>query len=382
MSKIQLQATDRAVLKSRTYDAAGNVVVGAALARTGVQDYFAYELGLDAILGYDPMRKIKMLRPEAEVFHPESMASFDKAPVTVDHPADMVDDTNRLALSVGSVSGIDRLGDLMTATLKIAKGRGTVAIDEGKVEVSNGYLFELDITAGIDAAHGPYDAVQRNIRGNHVALVKSARCGSACRIADSIPTQKEIKMELKIVVVDGVPVEVSNTAAAVISKLVAASDSLKATNDAAIDAINDEHAKTLAAKDAEIDALKKDVMTPAARDAMVADWAAMLVSAKKLVPAIATDGKTCHAIRKEVLASVAASDEAKAPVIAAMLGNVAPDAASEDRVRAAFDALAAMPASALESKAIDAKVADALLNKTEGKPEKLLGRAAYMANFA
>ena len=57
-------------------------------------------------------------------------------------------------------------------------------VDAGKVELSGGYACDLAIEDGTTPAGEAYQAVQRNIRGNHVALVDHARAGPDARISD------------------------------------------------------------------------------------------------------------------------------------------------------------------------------------------------------
>ena len=127
---------------------------------------------------------------------------------------------------------------------------------------------------------------------------------------------------LRKVIVDGIPVEVNDTAAAAIDKLVQARDKALAdvkTADAALVEANTKHTEALAAKDAEIETIKKDVITPEARDALVADWAKLIGDAKRLVPELVTDGKTCLAIRREVIAALAGKDATAKAVSDAVL---------------------------------------------------------------
>ena len=66
------------------------------VARTGTQDYLPEELGLPPGSSFIPV-----LRPEAEVFSPETIASFEGMPVTNDHPPEGVDTSNIRALQKG-----------------------------------------------------------------------------------------------------------------------------------------------------------------------------------------------------------------------------------------------------------------------------------------
>lgn len=388
MTKKTIQARDFMSLTSRQMTAEGYMVAPGNLARTGVQDYRAYELGLDAD-GMDPMKVIRLHRPPEEVFDAASMASFESKPITIEHPPVAVTADNWTDLAKGEVRDVARSGDLMTGTLLIKAKDAIEALQAGKVQLSNGYTFELDMTSGTTADGRAYDGVQRNIRGNHVALVDAARCGSACRIADSQPklegnTMPELKRK---VTVDGIPLEVEDTAAGVIDTLIKqrdeARDALTPLKTKAAEA--DGLKVALDKAHADIEALKKDVITPEARDAMVAEWAKLIGDAKRLVPDLATDGKTCLAIRREVIGTLVGKDATAKAVADAVLAGKALDSAEPEVVRATFNALAAAvktEANDAEVSANDAAVADALTGAgkaaTDSKTE-LTGREKFLA---
>jgi uncharacterized protein len=362
----QFDAQDAISVSDSTVTPEGFLVVPGRLARTGVQDYAAYELGMEG----DAMRIVRLYRPPEEVFSPDSMASFEGKPVTVDHPNEPVTVDNWKAYAVGEVSGIHRAGDMLAAkTICIKDGAAIAALKSGKRELSNGYRFTLDLTAGVTPQGAAYDGIQRNIRGNHIALVDAARCGSACRISDSTnPLKGNQPMTTRTVVVDGIPHEVPSTAAAVIEKLVKdGADALqlsvesdKKVSDAAkahvavIEKLNADHATAM-------DALRKDVITPEARDALVADWAKMLNDAKRLAPDVTTDGKTCLQVRREVIAAVTKDNATALAVVGAVLAGTELDKAAADTVRTAFNALSAAVTDAKPNTEAHKAVADALL---------------------
>nr|WP_244186087.1 DUF2213 domain-containing protein [Xenorhabdus ishibashii] len=63
------------------------------------------------------------------------------------------------------------------------------AIQNGSLkELSCGYFFEPDFTSG-EFNGATYDFVMRNIRGNHVALVKEGRAGPDVYVHDGLPSQ-------------------------------------------------------------------------------------------------------------------------------------------------------------------------------------------------
>lgn len=114
-----LQVCDRVGLTARTVTEEGYLIVPGNIARTGVQDYRAYELGLDAD-GMDPMKVIRLHRPPEEVFDAASMASFDGKPVVLGHPDEPVTSENWSGLAVGEVIEIRRAGDMLAGKVIIA----------------------------------------------------------------------------------------------------------------------------------------------------------------------------------------------------------------------------------------------------------------------
>ena len=337
---MEYKAVDRIGLpETSKINDAGFLVAPAFLARTGIQEYYASELGLDS---YPKGTILRLYRPEDEVFAVDSIKSFENSPLTINHPKDWVTPQNWSTLAKGEATAISRAGDFMAATI-IAKSSDAIKhIQSGKKELSNGYMFSLDLTAGITPEGKAYDGVQRNIRGNHVAIVDKARCGSACRIFDSEldgnlggPMAENVKK----IVVDGIPLEVTDATAAIIEKL----EKQIQTKDSEIHGLNTSINKLEAdlktasdAFKAELEDLQKQVMTPQARDAMVKDWAALLANAKLLKHDIETEGKDCDAIRSEVLQSVVNAGDSASKAVNAILKNGVEKASVEDR-KLAFD---------------------------------------------
>ena len=153
------------------------------VARTGVQEYLAEELGLPPVRG-DPGALIPVYRPAEEVFDPATIASFEGMPVTNDHPPEGVTLENIRYLQKGHAHHIRRgtgeEADLLLADLIITDpGLIEAILHEGKREISCGYMYELC------EEEGKY--VQRNIRGNHIAVVDSGRAGPRVSIRDHYP---------------------------------------------------------------------------------------------------------------------------------------------------------------------------------------------------
>jgi hypothetical protein len=151
-------------------------------ARTGVYQYLSSELDLDG-----PERIVNVYRPPAQVFDPESMATFADKDVTNDHPDDLVDSTTFKEVSVGHVRGVEQDGDNLVVDLIIKDQTAIDDIDSGKAELSPGYLAEYVEAPGIAPDGTAYEYEQRDIQINHVAVVEAARGGKVARIFDHKP---------------------------------------------------------------------------------------------------------------------------------------------------------------------------------------------------
>lgn len=159
----------------------GFVRLRARIGRTGLHDYSAAELGNPA--GFAPEDRVRVYRPPDAVFDPASMASFAGKPVTDDHPPAMVDAANWRRYAVGHAGEeVVRDGEHLATDLVIADAAAAERARTG-VALSNGYHADFVFEPGTTPEGEPYDAVQRNIRGNHIALVEDGRCGDSCRTA-------------------------------------------------------------------------------------------------------------------------------------------------------------------------------------------------------
>lgn len=142
-------------------------------------------------------------RPEVEVFKADSLSTFEDAIVTDDHPAEMVSATNARDVGVGFVSGAPRRdGDHVAARLVISDAATIAKVEAGKAELSCGYACDLDETPGTSPAGERYDAVQTNIRGNHVAIVHVARAGRSARMRVDAAEQEPPVTDLRSPVMD------------------------------------------------------------------------------------------------------------------------------------------------------------------------------------
>ena len=119
------------------------------------------------------------LRLPEEVFAPESLESYKGKPIIVTHRAGRVTTDNVEKETIGT---------MLTAAVKDGENvrveiviHNTDALKTGLRELSLGYDLDLDETPG-EWNGQPYDAIQRNIRVNHLALVSAARAGEQARL--------------------------------------------------------------------------------------------------------------------------------------------------------------------------------------------------------
>lgn len=120
------------------------------------------------------------LRLPEDVFAPESLKSYRGKPVIITHDAGLIDKDNVADNQIGTIlSEGERSGDNVRAEIII---HDTDEMKEcGMKELSLGYNLDLDETPG-EWNGQRYDAVQKNIRINHLAIVREARAGEQARL--------------------------------------------------------------------------------------------------------------------------------------------------------------------------------------------------------
>lgn len=145
----------------------GRVLAQGRLTRSGVFKYRNYDGSIR-----------REYRPPDEVFKSDSLDSLKFAPVTDDHPTDFVSLENYRDTSKGTVGeSIKRDSNFVVASLSFTDKELITKLDTGKVQLSCGYVADMDYTPGVTPGGDAYDAIQRNITYNHVAVVDTGRAG-------------------------------------------------------------------------------------------------------------------------------------------------------------------------------------------------------------
>lgn len=162
------QRFDSIPLSDTYFTPEGYLIDNPILTRVGIFEY------------HNPDGTIRReLRLPEEVFAAESLASYKGKPVILTHEAGLVDVDNVQQEHIGTIlsEGIQD-GDNVRAQIVIHDAE---SLDYGLRELSLGYTQTPDKTPGVWNGQ-PYDAIQRNIQINHLALVEKARAGEQARL--------------------------------------------------------------------------------------------------------------------------------------------------------------------------------------------------------
>ena len=160
---------DSTPLNRAQYTEEGYLVDSPILTSTGIFEYA------------NPDGSIRReLRVPSEVFSRESLQSYRAKPIILTHDAGLVDKDNVHEASIGTILS-DGYRDGNDVRAKIVIHDTDEMKRSGFKELSLGYNLDLDETPGIYNGER-YDAIQRNIRINHLALVREARAGDQARL--------------------------------------------------------------------------------------------------------------------------------------------------------------------------------------------------------
>lgn len=171
------------LMTARTYDINGWFeVADNPISREGVFPYSGGQIGAP-----DRGKIYQVYRPAEELAAADTLASFRLVPIINDHTMLGAGATPAEGVGVDGVIGENiRVTDgVMTANLKIFSDSLAQDIKKGKKELSCGYRCVYDFTPGVWNGQA-YDAVQRQIRGNHLALVDEGRMGPQVAILDQM----------------------------------------------------------------------------------------------------------------------------------------------------------------------------------------------------
>lgn len=156
------------------------------ISKVGVFPYMGRSI--DASL--DPDKIYMVLRPEEELANPDTIESFKLIPWIDEHVMLGPPDSGMVAPELKGIEGV--IGEdvffengKLFANLKVFSDNLDGLIGSGKRELSAGYRCRYEISTGNwNGQH--YDAIQRDIRGNHLALVNEGRMGPDVAVLDHL----------------------------------------------------------------------------------------------------------------------------------------------------------------------------------------------------
>lgn len=175
-------ALDRASV--RRVDEDGHLHVSLTpISKANICPYFGREIPGFARLGLDPDRVYKLLRDPKEL--EKAAETFAGKPLLMDHKPVSADDHPKQR-TVGSIGNqVVWKSPYLMAPLSVWDGDAIRGIqNDTQRELSSAYRYDADMTPGTFEGE-PYDGVMRNIRGNHVALVREGRAGPDVIVGDS-----------------------------------------------------------------------------------------------------------------------------------------------------------------------------------------------------
>lgn len=141
-------------------------------------------------IGGDPDKIYQVYRPEEELSNAETIESFKLIPWVDDHTMLGNQEAGLTPAEYKGVNGV--IGEdvyfkdgVLYGNIKVFAENMKDLIAAGKRELSAGYRCAYEMVSGTFNDQ-PYDAIQRNIRGNHLALVDQGRMGPDVAVLDRL----------------------------------------------------------------------------------------------------------------------------------------------------------------------------------------------------
>lgn len=153
------------------------------ISKVGVFPY----LGKNIDAALEPNKVYFVYRPAEELCKPETIESFKNIPIIDDHQMLGTGQTPAERKGVEGATGGDVMldGDYLYADLHIYSDTLKRKIDNDKKDLSIGYrVGRWEPMTGLFNGQ-PYDYIQRELRGNHVAVVQEGRSGKDVAVLDA-----------------------------------------------------------------------------------------------------------------------------------------------------------------------------------------------------
>ena len=152
------------------------------MTKAGVFPYLGKQISPEL----EPSKIYQVLRPKEELTKPETLKSLELIPLLNDHEMVGKDFTPVEEKGSHGTTGqnVKVNGNIITNDLRLLSEVIKNEVESGKKDLSMGYRCRYELTPGeFEGQH--YDAIQRDIIYNHIALVDEGRMGSDVRVMDS-----------------------------------------------------------------------------------------------------------------------------------------------------------------------------------------------------
>lgn len=154
------------------------------ISKVGVYPYSGAQISPEL----EPDKIYGVLRPEEELSDPECIESFKLVPWIDDHEMLGSADEGFTPAEKKGIAGVigERVyfkSPYLMANLKTFSEEMKQLIESGKKQLSSGYRCIYELAEGVYKGQ-PYSAIQRKIRGNHLALVEEGRMGPDVAVLD------------------------------------------------------------------------------------------------------------------------------------------------------------------------------------------------------
>lgn len=151
------------------------------ISKAGVFQYLGSSISPDLV----PDQIYNVWRPEEELNNPDTIESFRLTPWIPEHVMLGEGFTPAEDVGVQGVTGetVEFSNGTLYSKLKLFGEDLKKLIRAGLKELSCGFRCAWEIKSGVTPQGEAYDVIQRQIRGNHLASVESARMGSDVRVA-------------------------------------------------------------------------------------------------------------------------------------------------------------------------------------------------------
>lgn len=189
-------AMDRGTVRS--FDEFGRLRVAVSnISKANVCPYYGRDIPDSETLGLDANRIYMLLRDPAELA--KAAPTFNSLPILTEHRPHTAHDSQK-SITAGTTGGDAHFSAPYLQNSLVIWDADAIALieSEEQKELSAGYAYKADMSPG-NYEGQRYDGVMRQIRGNHIALVRSGRAGRDVVVGDSAlePRPKETSMKVK-----------------------------------------------------------------------------------------------------------------------------------------------------------------------------------------